>query len=620
MKRLRLVFAAVALAVLLPLLLLIERALSSAAAEQALERRTVAERLIDEMERELTAFLRREEDRPFGHYRYLARPDDGPPGAPEILSPFTAALEPFVIGPFQLAPDGSASTPLWPDDLPLARRSGWRPNKEARFRADQVLAAIGGAFKARQRFDPGTARRLGAEDAAFEEAAEPEQLADQRAGSTVELEAASPAGPPAGPKSKSESYSSPLDLLEKLNRGAEARAERSSKLAKTQSTNLQQMETERLVDLRLEPMVGRPLDERRMLLYRTVFAGRVAYRQGLVIDRRQLVEWLAEKALAGAGGARVAIRPEGAPEEPAGEGIFRHRFAEPFAPVAALVEVGGAPGAALASARQLSALLLAAALLGLFALYRMAAYAVAYAQRRQDFVAAVTHELKTPLTAIRMYGEMLRDGMVAEESRKKRYYETIVAEGERLSRLVDNVLELARIERKEKTAALPPAATAKPIGPLLEEAAALLRPHAEKEGFTLELAIEPELPAVAVDRDLLLQIVFNLVDNALKYARAAADKKVTIGARRESGEVVVEIADRGPGVAPQHLRKIFEPFWRGENELTRQTKGTGIGLALVGGLARRMGGRASARNAPGGGFVAALHLGPAAASRTIPPP
>lgn len=599
MTRLRLVFAAVAVAVLLPLLLLIDRALASAAAELSLERRTVAERLIDEMERELTAFLRREEDRPFGHYRYLARPDDGPPGAAEVISPFTEAREPFVVGPFQLAPDGSASTPLWPDDLPLARRSGWRANKEARFRADQVLAAIGGAFPPRQRFDPDLSAGFDQQLAAGGETRR--ELLDQRAGTTVELNV-----PSKVPEQKGSYAVSPLELLEKLNRGAEPRAERSSKLSQTQSANLQLGE-QKLVDLRLEPMVGRPLDEQTMLLYRTVFAGRVAYRQGLVIDRRALVEWLAEQALSGAGAARVTIRPDTAAEaqNPAGA-AFRHRFAEPFAPISALVEVEDAGGAALRSARLLSALLMAAVLLGLFAVYRMAAYAVAYAQRRSDFVAAVTHELKTPLTAIRMYGEMLRDGMVEGEVKKKRYYETIVAEGERLSRLVDNVLELARLERKEKTATV----EAGDPGPILREAVALLQPHAEKEGFRLDLEIEPDLPIVGVDRDALLQVIFNLVDNSFKYAKSAQEKNVTIAARRSGAAVEIAVSDRGPGVAPRQLAKIFEPFWRGESELTRNTKGTGIGLALVKGLVERMGGEVAAKSSPAGGLEIAITLTP----------
>lgn len=600
MKKLRLVFAAVAAAVLLPLLLLVDRALESAAAELALERRTVAERVIDEMERELTAFLRREEDRPFGHYLYLARADEADANAAWVRSPLAEPLENFVEGPFQLAPDGSASTPLWPDDLPRARLAGWRADMESRAKADLVLEAIRGAFPPRQRLEMGLEKQELDKHLA---PAGPSKNSDQRAGTTVALS-----------ESKAEtskvSASSPLEVLAQLNRGAGQRADRASKLAKTQSSNLEREERPTLVDLRLEPMVGRPLGEQRMLLYRTVFAGPVAYRQGLLIDKSALVEWLAEKALEGAGAAEVRVSPDNGAEDAAARfAVYRHRFAEPFAPVVALVEVEGAGGASLRAARQLSALLVAAVLLGLFAVYRMAATAVAYAQRRSDFVAAVTHELKTPLTAIRMYGEMLRDEMVPDPGKKKRYYETIVAEGERLSRLVDNVLELARLERKEK----PPVVAAGQVGPILEEAMALLQPHAEKEGFALKLDLEPNLPAVQVDRDALLQVIFNLVDNAIKYGKNAESKVVRIAAKKEDSEVVVEVADQGPGVAPRQLRRIFEPFWRGENELTRNTKGTGIGLALVRGLVERMGGEVGARSGASGGLEVYIRLASAEA-------
>ncbi len=161
-----------------------------------------------------------------------------------------------------------------------------------------------------------------------------------------------------------------------------------------------------------------------MLLYRTVLAGDRAYRQGLVIDSRKLVAWLADNAL----GKEAGEPRPGADPPPAEEGrrprAGRRPSSATGSPSPSLrrspwSRSKAKAAARLRSARQLSALLLAAVLLGLFAVYRMAAYAVAYAQRRSDFVAAVTHELKTPLTAIRMYGEMLRDDMVAEESEKR---------------------------------------------------------------------------------------------------------------------------------------------------------------------------------------------------------
>jgi hypothetical protein len=194
------------------------------------------------------------------------------------------------------------------------------------------------------------------------------------------------------------------------------------------------------------------------------------------------------------------------------------------------------------------ALLVAFGAAGLFAVHRMVSVAVGFAERRSNFVAAVTHELKTPLTAIRMYAEMLRDGLVPSDDKRGEYYRTITDESERLSRLIDNVLEFARLERGSRELQL----RAGDIVPVLEEALAKLRSHASRQGFELVLAADPSLPPVLFDRDALLQVLFNLVDNAMKYARGAGDRSVRIEARRAGEGVEVAVRDFGPGVGAQH--------------------------------------------------------------------
>jgi signal transduction histidine kinase len=256
------------------------------------------------------------------------------------------------------------------------------------------------------------------------------------------------------------------------------------------------------------------------------------------------------------------------------------------------------------AARWLAFLLPATGALGLLALYRMVAVRLAFAHRRSQFVAAVSHELKTPLSAIRLVVEMLRDGVVDSEDKRRSYYATLTAESERLSRLIDNVLEFSRMGRGGRELALETG----PLAPALEELAAMLGAEAARAGTGLELALEPGLPPVRFERDALAQILFNLVDNARKYGRGP----VAISLRGERGRVVLAVADRGPGVAPGDLGRIFEPFERGGDELTREAQGSGIGLALVRELAGRMGASAAARNVPGGGFEVALAFPPAA--------
>jgi signal transduction histidine kinase len=125
-------------------------------------------------------------------------------------------------------------------------------------------------------------------------------------------------------------------------------------------------------------------------------------------------------------------------------------------------------------------------------------------------------------------------------------------------------------------------------------------------GFELRVEVDSALPAVRFDRDALLQVVFNLVDNAVKYARDAEEKVITLQCRPSERGVELAVRDRGPGVSARHLSKIFEPFFRGERELTRTAKGTGIGLALVRGLAERMDAAVSGNNLSEGGFEVAL--------------
>jgi signal transduction histidine kinase len=120
---------------------------------------------------------------------------------------------------------------------------------------------------------------------------------------------------------------------------------------------------------------------------------------------------------------------------------------------------------------------------------------------------------------------------------------------------------------------------------------------------------------VRFERDAVVQVVFNLVDNALKYAKGQSrDPVITLQCVRHADAVILAVRDSGPGVAQRHLSRIFEPFYRGQDELTRSAQGTGIGLALVKGLAERMGATVAARNRDGGGFEVSLSFRPASAS------
>jgi len=328
--------------------------------------------------------------------------------------------------------------------------------------------------------------------------------------------------------------------------------------------------------------------------------------EGLVIDSDELVKALKARVLEARGLGEVAqLRSESSVASGSGAAatreppyVFTHRFGAPFDSLEASLSLGPlAEPDDRTLIVPLALLLGACVVLGLYALYRTTATQIEFAERRNNFVSAVSHELKTPLTAIRMYAEMLEGDLVDNDARRRDYYRTITAESERLSRLINNVLELARIEKKPTSLKL----MLGDLAPVVRDALEVLRPHVEREGFSLELEAHGPLPSVQFEPDALRQILFNLVDNALKYSRDASDRRISVRLAAKGAErVLLSVRDRGPGVQHEHLAAIFQPFFRAERELTRKTQGTGIGLSLVQGLVERMGGSVHGANADPG--------------------
>ena len=215
--------------------------------------------------------------------------------------------------------------------------------------------------------------------------------------------------------------------------------------------------------------------------------------------------------------------------------------------------------------------------------------ALGFGERRARFASAVTHELRTPLTTFRMYSEMLADGVVTEPAAQREYLLTLRQEADRLSRVVENVLAWSRLEqgrfagRRERHA----------VVDLVDRLKPQLAQRLQDAGMTLALDVAAECEAVAVqtDEDAVAQILFNLVDNAAKYARDAADRTVTLQVRALDDAVTCAVCDRGPGVPPVFRRRIFAPFDRGAlPTASNEQPGVGLGLALSRGLARDLGG------------------------------
>jgi signal transduction histidine kinase len=213
---------------------------------------------------------------------------------------------------------------------------------------------------------------------------------------------------------------------------------------------------------------------------------------------------------------------------------------------------------------------------------------VALSERRADFVSAVTHELRTPLTTFRMYAEMLAAGMVPDEAAKARYLDTLRVEADRLTHLVENVLAYARLERGGLGNRIQPVRG----DDLLKLATERLADRAREAG--MELAISTDDSArnaiVLCDASAVEQILFNLVDNACKYAEAAEDKAITLDARIANAQLCLRVRDHGPGLPADQRRRLFQPFRKSAAEAARTAPGVGLGLSLSRRLARDMGG------------------------------
>ncbi len=243
-----------------------------------------------------------------------------------------------------------------------------------------------------------------------------------------------------------------------------------------------------------------------------------------------------------------------------------------------------------------------AALCALVAVATTLRSSFALSERRSRFASAVTHELRTPLTTFRMYSEMLADDMVRGEEQRREYLQTLKSESNRLARLVENVLFYARLEEGRSQVRL----ESTEVGALLDRIRPVLERRAAEAGMRLSVQDgEARGRRLLTDGAVVEQILFNLVDNAAKYARGGASDEIVLAARPDGDRVVLSVWDSGPGIPAGAARRVFEPF---ERDAPEPTPGVGLGLALARGLARELGGDLvlDGGHSPGARFVLTL--------------
>jgi len=239
---------------------------------------------------------------------------------------------------------------------------------------------------------------------------------------------------------------------------------------------------------------------------------------------------------------------------------------------------------------------------GMWLTFRNVSRELALAKLKSDFVSNVSHELRTPLALIRLYAETLELGRLSSPARQHEYHEIIRKESERLTGLINNILDFSRIEAGKKEYSFRETDMAELVRTTLDS----YRFEIEQNGFQLEETIEGGLPTVQVDREAIARSLLNLVNNAVKYS--SSRKYLGVHLYRHNGIVKLEVVDHGIGIPANELPKIFEKFYRVGDPLVHNTKGSGLGLSLVRHMVQAHGGEVAVESTPGKGskFIISL--------------
>jgi signal transduction histidine kinase len=246
---------------------------------------------------------------------------------------------------------------------------------------------------------------------------------------------------------------------------------------------------------------------------------------------------------------------------------------------------------------------------GLALTYRSVSKEMALARLKSDFVSNVSHELRTPLALIRLYAETLELGRIKGQDKVDEYYRIIRKESERLTALINNILDFSRIEAGRAEYDF----RETDIAELVRNTLDTYRYQIEQQGFAFEQSIESNLPAVRVDREAIARALVNLVNNSLKYS--ADEKFLSVRLYRSNGVLKLEVVDRGIGIPRREQSKIFEKFYRTGDPLVHNTKGSGLGLSLVRHITHAHGGEVEVESTPGKGSKFTLLLPVAAAAQ-----
>jgi len=643
MKRLKLLIAIFSVTLSIPLAYFVVRTYRGLEQEEVATLRFFADTLFDKMEGALAELVKKEEGRAIDEFNYEVFPS-GPPGAdagkpqPSPLS--RLPRENYILGYFQNNPDGSFQTPLMAgagktppglvDRVEALKGANEIFNRKRATVMDRIQprpAEIAAEEEDKQKsgfadkyIDSSNALRsqsyLGQKEKRLEKITigQAANIAKQEQPQTLGSSSAVPeperedqpfakdqaAGRVATPKKR---VSRKMDL--------EASLEAAPPAAVVDGDETEGFQVE------VAPLQAVFLNDAQIFIFRRIMINRQIYRQGFILSINAFLEHLTQtyfltQPMARFTGLRLSVVDQGreaaavetGPYSKNSDFILNRGFPSPFSFLKATLACSQIPRSQ--GRRTLNIMLIVLAvivLIGLFGIYRSARAIEDLSERRSQFVSSVTHELKTPLTNIRMYIEMLEQGIARSPDREQDYFRILDSEGARLSRLINNVLEMSKLERQQRHLNLQTGSLAE----VVSEVEAVMAEKLKQDGFSLIVQLG-DIPPFKYDRELMIQVLINLIENSMKFGKNASEHNIHIRTRLEGSHVKIMVSDTGPGIPRHALKKIFNDFYRVENSLTRTTRGTGIGLALVKKFVQLMGGTVKAANNSGPGCTITISL------------
>ncbi|MFG0284106.1 MAG: sensor histidine kinase [Phycisphaerales bacterium JB039] len=556
------------------------------------------------MDSALTPVIAQEASRPYFHYlpfypferAYTELWQEVRPGEVVAPSPLLSERPPFVKLHFQIEPDGRLTSPQAPTGNMRDQAEAEYVAPEAIIEAENRLVEMALLLRGRGKERTEVFARAELRDRADESDAAGE------VGEAPELEAES-----AAPGRRAQSYALDFEARQEqaeLARGATPQ-QLVMKATPTPAASAPEFTGGATIELdqamvagevwRVEqgPLEARWLGEGELALLRRVSLEQGEITQGVWLDWARLRSWLE--------GHVGDLLPEAElAQAPAPEADGRM-----LATIPAALIPGPPVGAVVATPARLALVVTWIAVVAAVAAVGFILRAsMNLADRRGRFVSAVTHELRTPLTTFRLYSDMLAEGLVTDEQRRREYLATLQSESQRLAGIVENVLEYARLG--ERTGAR--AHAAEPLAASLERIEPELRERAGRCGMTLETDVDVAGARLAAPAQTVERILANLVDNACKYAAGADEKRLVLRARADNGAVEIALRDFGPGVPQAEAGRIFDAWTRARRDADSSTSGIGLGLSISRGLARQLGGDLTLRRPDGPGADFALRL------------